>query len=137
SIATTLDLSPTIIDFADAKEPEGVQGQSMRGLLTGQSGAFRHSALTENDDDFVPMKMRVLTTSQWKLVYYVGQNHGELYDREHDPQEMINLWNQDSYSAIKQQLLHRLLEEVIISQDMRNGRIQPPNPQPPKWGSMR
>ncbi len=133
SVASTLDIAPTLLDLAQVTEPEGIQGQSLASTLIDATPAARSVALTENDDDFVPMKMRVLTTERWKLVYYVNQSDGELYDRHHDPTEMRNLWHHPEYLDIRQKLQSMLLEMVICAQDMRNGRVQSPNPAPPKW----
>ena len=44
-----------------------------------------------------------------KLVYYIGQEAGELYDLEADPHELTNLWDQPAYATTKQQLLNDLL----------------------------
>jgi arylsulfatase A-like enzyme len=134
NVATTLDIVPTIYDTAQIAEPEGVQGQSLKSVLNGQELAFRKSVLTENDDDFVPMKMRTLTTNDWKLTYYANEPFGELYDRKNDPQELNNLWNAPSYAELRTELMNRLLEEVICSFDVANGRRQKPSPpQAIKW----
>ncbi|MBZ0299761.1 MAG: sulfatase-like hydrolase/transferase [Anaerolineae bacterium] len=135
SVASTLDLAPTLLDFAGAPEPEGVQGFSLRRALTGQAEPQRQAALTENDDDFVPMRARTLTTDRWKLTVYANQWEGELFDRRSDPAEMINLWNQADYQPIRQRLTQALLDEVMASIDMRNGRTQPPAAPVPKWAS--
>lgn len=132
-IASTLDIAPTLLDFAGVPEPEGVQGVSMQPVLAGQAESVRRAALTENDDDFVPMRARTLTTRQWKLTYYLNQPHGELFDRIRDPNEMNNLWNDPASQPVRQQLIQALLEEVLCGIEMRNGRIQSPAPVVPKW----
>jgi len=133
SITSTLDVAPTLLDFARVSEPEGIQGVSMRPLLTKEARALRDAALTENDDDSVPMRMRTLTTARWKLTVYATQAYGELFDRRNDSAEMINLWNHADYARIKQQLIRRLLEETLCSIDMLNGRVQHPASVVPKW----
>ncbi|MAS37423.1 MAG: hypothetical protein CL610_25715 [Anaerolineaceae bacterium] len=133
SMASTLDIAPTLLAYAGIAEPEGTQGISMGPLLAGEVDTLRQAALTENDDDFVPMRARTLTTTQWKLTRYVNQPHGELFDRVNDPNEMVNLWHHPDYQAIKQQVIASLLEAVMASIDMRNGRIQSPAPPVPKW----
>ena len=135
AVASTIDIAPTLLDLAAIAEPAGVQGESLVATLTGGMAPMRTCALTENDDDFVPMKMRVLTTDRWKLVYYVNAEHGELYDRHADPAEMTNRWWHSDYAETRQRLLQMLLEQVICGQDMSNGRVQSPNPVPPKWNA--
>jgi arylsulfatase A-like enzyme len=127
-MASILDVAPTLLDAAGIEEPEGVQGCSLREALRGDAIPSRTAALTENDDDFVPMKMRVLTTMDWKLVYYCGEEFGELYDRRNDPDEMVNLWNDAGYAPQRAELKDMLLEEVMCSLDVSNGRRQSPHP---------
>lgn len=133
SINSTLDIAPTLLDFAGVPEPEGTQGISARGLLTGEVESIRQAALTENDDDFVPMRARTLTTGQWKLTVYANRPHGELFDRVNDPAEMVNRWHDPAYHEIKNELTAALLNEVLCGVEMRNGRVQPPAPPMPKW----
>ena len=114
-------------------EPEGVQGSSMKQALAGEQPLSRQAALTENDDDFVPMKVRTITTGDWRLSYYFGQEFGELYDRKNDPDEMTNLWDNTLYDVIKAELMGMLMEEVMCSFDVSNGRTQNPSPPRTKW----
>lgn len=133
SIASTLDLSPTILDLAGVAEPEGVQGQSVSELLAGSGASARTAALTENDDDFAPLRMRTITTERWKLTAYLGETYGELYDRTADPTESNNLWENAAVSTTKQMLKEMLFEEVLASIDVANGRRQAPAPPTAKW----
>ncbi len=132
-MASTLDVAPTLLDLVGVDLPEGMQGHSMRAQLGGAAEPLRDAVLTENDDDFVPMKMRVLTTRRWKLVHCLNEPVGELYDRVNDPGEMRNLWAEPQYAALRGELTTRLLDEVICSQEMRNGRRQSPATPVPHW----
>ena len=37
---------------------------------------------------------------RWKLVWYLGETNGELYDLESDPDELYNLWNSKKYITV-------------------------------------
>ena len=132
-VASTLDIAPTLLELAGVEMPEGVQGHSMRAQLGGDPAPLRSAALTENDDDFVPMKIRVVTSVRWKLVHYLNEPVGELYDRLNEPGEMRNPWDEAQFSALRAQLTAQLLDEVICSQEMRNGRRQSPAPAMRHW----
>lgn len=132
-MATTLDIAPTLLDIAKIPEPEGMQGLSLMATLRGIENGLRDAVLTENDDDFVPMRMRTITTTRWKLTYYLHQELGELIDRKNDPDEMINLWHNSEYDEVKQELMKMLLEMTLSSIDTVNGRRQSPAPRVPKW----
>jgi arylsulfatase len=133
SMASALDIAPTLLELAGIEECEGVQGSSLAGVLRGLAAPTRQAALTENDDDFVPARMRTLTTADWRLTYYCGEDFGELYDRRNDPQELVNLWNDKGYASRKAELLAMLMEEVVCSIDVSNGRVQQPRAPTPKW----
>ncbi|MEZ4831614.1 MAG: sulfatase-like hydrolase/transferase [Caldilineaceae bacterium] len=127
-VASTLDIAPTLLDLANVAEPEAMQGISMRAQLIDNVSPVRQVAITENDDDFVPMRGRVLTTNEWKLVRYGGTPFGELYDRQTDPNEEHNLWNHPAYAEVQADLTQRLLDELLCSVDTLNGRVQIPRP---------
>lgn len=133
SVESTLDIAPTLLEYAGISEPEGIQGCSLMQLLSGAASPRPNTALVENDDDFAALRMRTLITPRWRLTYYHGRDWGELIDRERDPFEMRNLWHDPAHTEVKQQLLVELLDEVAASIDMWNGRKQQPGAPVPKW----
>ena len=136
SVESTLDIAPTLLEYASVPEPEGIQGCSLVRRLSGADQPRPNAALVENDDDFAALRMRTLITPRWRLTYYLGQDWGELIDRERDPREMRNLWHDPARAAVKQQLLIQLLDEVAAGIDMRNGRRQQPSAPVPKWRAL-
>ncbi len=136
SVESTLDIAPTLLDVAGVPEPEGIQGISLLRSLSGADQPRPDAALVENDDDFASLRMRTLITPRWRLTYYLGKDWGELIDRERDPLEMRNLWNDPAQAAVKQKLLIQLLDELGASIDMSNGRRQQPSAPVPKWRAL-
>ncbi len=132
-MASVVDIAPTLLDFAGVAEPEGMQGLSMKTSLVGDAPLPRTAALTENDDDFAPMRARTLTTPDWKLTRYLNRPWGELYDRRDDPRETRNRWDDPACAEIRRALTERLLDEVTCAVDMANGRHQRPAAAVPKW----
>ena len=51
----------------------------------------------------------------WKLVHFLGEDNGQLFDLENDPDEINNLWGRSEYDAKKQELLNVILEWRIRS----------------------
>jgi len=50
------------------------------------------------------------------MTYWLEDNFGELYNRDDDPEEIHNLWDDPSHKAIREQLLSELGEWHIRSQ---------------------
>ena len=131
--ASTLDIAPTLLDLAGIPEPEGVQGISFADAIRGTGAYTRSAALTENDDDRMPVRMRTLTTAAWRLTAYAGGADGELYDRAADPEETHNRYGDAAFEAIRRELEAMLFEEVLCACDHANGCRQQPAPAATHW----
>ena len=62
-----------------------------------------------------PQNNHQTQTERWKLTWYAGEDYGELYDLEEDPNEFVNLW--DRCHGVRKELTERLLDEVLVNQD--------------------
>ena len=62
-----------------------------------------------NATEFVTM----VRSERWKLVHFLGEPHGQLFDLQADPQENRNLWNDPACGATKAHL-HDVLREWRI-----------------------
>ena len=60
--------------------------------------------------------MTMIRTREWKLVHFIGETFGQLFDLKNDPDEMNDLWNDPNHQVQKDQLLRRMLEWHIESQ---------------------
>ncbi|QDT70457.1 Arylsulfatase [Planctomycetes bacterium MalM25] len=129
AIVENVDLAPTLLDFAGAEVPEGVQGRSFRSLCeTGheapdwkEAAYYRYWMHIAHHD--VPAHLGV-RTKDFKLIYYYGvdfRDRGkprtppgwELYDLRVDPLEHNNVYNDPKYrSATKQ--MKALLRETRV-----------------------
>ena len=103
---TNLDLAPTFLDFAGAAQPEQFEGQSLRPLLTGevaqqdwQALPFVYEYYWEWTFPQTPTTFAI-TYDDIKYIQYHGLwDLEELYDLKKDPQERVNLINDESYVA--------------------------------------
>lgn len=112
-----VDIMPTLLEYAQAPVPYGVQGMSMTPILKGDAGAGRTYAMTEFHCYDWGLDLKTITSKKYKLTYYADQLFGELYDREQDPQELVNLWRADDYRAVREELICQLLNRVIQTED--------------------
>ena len=59
--------------------------------------------------------MTMARTSEWKLVHFVDEPFGQLFDLVNDPAEIHNLWDDPAHDVKKQELLQALLAWRIRS----------------------
>lgn len=90
-----VDFAPTILEAAGVAAPDSIQGKSFYPLLTGAASSWRTDWLYEYFwERSFPQTPTVLgvRTDRYKLMRYHGiWDRYELYDLEHDPEEMNNL----------------------------------------------
>jgi len=108
-LVSLMDIGPTILEAAGMEVPAYLEGRSLRALLEGEELAPRDFVCCE--DNYQVM----LRTPQHKLVYYIGQDDGELYDLEEDPHELWNRWADPGYAGPRQELCNRLLSWLSAS----------------------
>jgi len=126
-----IDFAPTILDFAGVPIPEGMQGRSLRPLMEGASPddwrASIYYAYYENSwelhgkgDEAMAEPYRYFTahrigphrgvrTQRYKLIeYYSEGDYWELFDLEHDPNELKNLYGDPAYDTTVAELKQEL-----------------------------
>jgi len=104
-LTEAIDLLPTLLRLLDLPVPERVQG---RDLLSGRP---RSAVFSE----FPNIKM--VRTTDWKLVHYKVAPYGELYDLRNDPDELENLYSDPGYARIRDEMRTLLVDWLIESQD--------------------
>lgn len=122
-ITEHVDIMPTLLDLAGVRTPYGVQGSSMTPILRGDIGSGKKCALTEFNCYDWGLNIKTITTNKYKLTYYAGESFGELFDRNNDPEEFVNLWSNEDYQEIKNSLIKQLLDRVIETEDVLPLRI--------------
>jgi len=127
AIIENIDLAPTLLDFANAEIPAGIQGSSFRTLCeTGKEpkdwkreAYYRYWMHIAHHD--VPAHLGI-RTKKFKLTYYYGidfRDRGkprtppgwELYDLAADPRELNNVIDDPAYAAIVVDLKQRLSDK--------------------------
>lgn len=111
------DIMPTLLEYAGIRPPYGVQGASMGTCLRGDKGGGKAYALTEFNCYDWGLSVKTLTGKDYKLTYYAGEDYGELYDRNQDLEEFVNLWEDEDYEEIKAYLIRKLMDRLIETED--------------------
>lgn len=121
SMALNIDFVPTILEIAGVERPVTLQGRSLVPLLKGGTpDDWRKDWLYEYFE-FPQLEHvrphRGIRTERYKLIHYYQlpkypklPEEFELYDLQHDPGELNNLYGKPAHDALVKQLLHRIDE---------------------------
>lgn len=122
ALASTIDLSATILDRAGLAPYFGIQGQSFLPCLSTDTG-HRDALFIEYNDGVrrmgfdTPARMRSLLTQDWQLSVYRDQSWGELYDRKADPTQTTNLWDEPDLGHVRAMLFEQMTHHLIAQMD--------------------
>jgi arylsulfatase A-like enzyme len=111
SMVQNLDFAETILDMAGLPIPKDMQGKSFAPVLKGKQKGDVHDALYyhfyENQEHKVAKHIGV-RTDRYKLIYFYEKKEWELYDLQKDKSEMHNVYNDASYSKIREMMTKKL-----------------------------
>lgn len=118
AFAGTLDLAPTILKRAGVQAFNGIQGKNLLPLIAGGAAPYEEVLIEEEGQRLgvglpTRARLRSLVTERYRLTLYDGVEWGELYDRENDPDESFNLWNEPGAQAIRGEMLLRLSRKML------------------------
>ncbi len=122
AMASTIDLSASVLERAGLEPYNGMQGRSFLAALDGTT-AHRREVLIEHNDGGPRMgfkkaaRVRTLRDQKWRFSVFAGETWGELYDLEADPRETRNLWDDPAYAKDKAELSLRLVEHLTFQMD--------------------
>jgi arylsulfatase A-like enzyme len=113
-LVETIDFAPTLCELVGLPIPPQVQGESLLTALQ-QSHIQTGTGWVGKDEVFTEMPfLKAIRTRQWRLSYcFDGSETGERYDLINDPGESRNLFPDPAHAAVREQLIHRLLNWVI------------------------
>ncbi|MHA1792831.1 MAG: hypothetical protein ACTSVI_09320, partial [Promethearchaeota archaeon] len=75
--------------------------------------ATRDYIVVEERPYNTPFSIRVLIDNHFKLVVYHEREFGELYDIKNDPDQIVNLWSNPSFSSVKSSMMMKLLSSEM------------------------
>lgn len=102
------DVAPTILEAAGLPVPGDFEARSLWGALSGRADHSPRDAVyaelardhIQTGSEFILMRR----DRRWKIVLYLDDTAGELYDLEADPGEVRNLWNDANQRAHRDEL---------------------------------
>ena len=104
----TIDIYPTLADYAGLSAPKNLAGKSLRPLLDNPRAEWSRPAFTQvtrgNAQNGMIMGYTV-RTEKWRYTEWDGGQKGmELYDHERDPEEHVNLANDSTHAKVLEEM---------------------------------
>jgi arylsulfatase A-like enzyme len=124
-VSASLDLMPTILDYAGIDIPAGCQGRSVRPLLEGQIEDWREYVVSEttfggwsdSGQEEWP-KGRLVRTDRYKYsAFDEGTHRQQLFDMEADPGETVDLAGREECAEVLQRHRDHLAEWLRRTDD--------------------
>jgi len=108
-LAQQFDIGPAILELAGVEVADSLEAVSLLPALRGETeGGGRKYVFAEQARDGVLKGTEMMTMvrgCEWKLVHYLGDDDGELYNLVADPGERHNLWYEAQYEQCKREML--------------------------------
>lgn len=113
-----MDLGPTVLELAGVPVPEAMEANSLLPALRGEEWEERRYVFAEHGRDAILQEtdfMTMVRDQQWKLVHFVDEPSGQLFDLRNDPEEVNNLWEDPNHEEKKRELLAMIRDWRIRS----------------------
>ncbi len=118
ALCSLMDIGPAILELAGITPPASMEAESLLPALQGEAWTGRDAVFAEHSRDGILQTtdmMTMIRTQEWKLVHFLDEPFGQLFDLVNDPDEIHNLWDDPTHAAQKQHLVNRLLNWRIRS----------------------
>ncbi|MFX1449285.1 MAG: sulfatase [Promethearchaeota archaeon] len=119
SLVSSVDIPKTILNLLGIRDKiltRTFQGFDITPILKEPNQKLRDCCFIEEDEEggFLKTRLRHLITENYKLTIYENfENFGDLYNREDDPGETNNLWDNDKFRDVRNNLLKKMLHESL------------------------
>ncbi|WP_159887736.1 sulfatase family protein [Paenibacillus puerhi] len=113
-----MDLGATVLELAGIDLPRDMEARSLVPALQGKAMEERRYVFAEHSRDPIldaTEFMTMIRDHEWKLVHFVDDTYGQLFNLQEDPEELHNLWNDERYASKKQELIAAILSWRIRS----------------------
>lgn len=118
-LTENVDMAPTMATLCGLPAMPWADGLDITSLLAGGNRPVRELAVTECPHS------KAIRWGKWRFVHYqpetFGEDVGELYDSEADPEETRNLYHAPEHRETVEQCRRQLLEWLIRTTRIRTG----------------
>jgi arylsulfatase A-like enzyme len=113
-----MDIASTILESAGVPVPRSFESRTLWPILKGEAAQIRDEVWSELARDHIQTGAEYIVMqrdARWKIVCYLGDAYGELYDLEDDPGELRNLWNAAEHRERRDSMVRHVLEWSVRS----------------------
>jgi arylsulfatase A-like enzyme len=107
------DVMPTILELAGAEVPGHIEYHSLLSFTDGSRSKSHYEAIYGCYMD----RQRMVRQEGFKLILYPYASEMLLFDLESDPEEIVNLAEEDAYADRKTKLFDKFLELQVEMED--------------------
>ena len=122
AMCMNIDVAPTLLDYANVKIPETIQGKSLRPILENNGKEpekwrqYAYYHYFEFPAEHSVKRHYGIRTKDHKLIHFYNDiDEWEMYNLNNDPHEMENIYNQPTNQAVQTELkkmLFKVREEI-------------------------
>lgn len=108
-----MDIGPAILEMAGLEPPPGMEALSVLPVLEGDNWQARTHVFAEQARDGILTGtdfMTMVRNDGWKLVHFLEEPWGQLFNLNADPNEVNNLWDDPDAVPTKREMLDTLRE---------------------------
>ncbi len=119
TLCQQMDIGSAILELAGVTPPSDLEARSLLPAIEGKEWPGRDHVFAEQARDGILTDAEFMTmvrSKEWKLVHFLDEPFGQLFDLTEDPDEVRNLWDAAEGAEAKQKLLAVLREWRIRSQ---------------------
>ncbi len=112
ALVQLMDVAPTVLESAGVGVPSNWEARSLLPALLRQEKVGRDVVYSELARDHIQTGAEYIVMRRdhdWKLVYYLNEPDGELFDLRTDPGEIRNLWASAGHRGERDRLVGELL----------------------------
>lgn len=111
ALVQSIDIAPALLTLAGVDVPGFWEAESLLPALRGEDFAGRRLVFTEQGRDVVFQFADFVTmvrSERWKLVHFLDEDVGQLFDLAGDPHEEHNRWSEPSLRGVRDELVAAL-----------------------------